>query len=248
MEENKRFWKITPVLTGSFGMVRDDIKYEGGDPEISGYVPSVLFLLESGGEQVIVDTGFGDAKVCRDKLGLFIKREKTLDQIFSEAGIDRESIRHVILTHLHWDHIGNVSMFPNANYYCQKKEWIYAREHPEEETEEWLRYLWQQEERVIFIDDCQGNTILPGIKVQYAGGHTAGSQMAVVQTRQGTAVIPGDVVMTYRNFRERIPVGLCQNKEECREALKTIADIKPDRIFPSHDFEVFGKEGEIWES
>ena len=54
--------------------------------------------------------------------------------------------------------------------------------------------------------------------------------------------------MTYRNFRERIPVGLCQNKEECREALKTIADIKPDRIFPSHDFEVFGKEGEIWES
>ena len=62
MEENIRFWKITPVLTGSFGMVRDDIKYEGGDPEISGYVPSVLFLLESGGEQVIVDTGFGDAK------------------------------------------------------------------------------------------------------------------------------------------------------------------------------------------
>lgn len=248
MEGNIRFWKITPVLTGSFGMVRDDIKYEGGDPEISGYVPSVLFLLESGGEQVIVDTGFGDAKKCRDKLGLFIKRKKTLDQILSEAGINKEGIRHVILTHLHWDHIGNASMFPNAKYYCQKKEWIYTKEHPEEETEEWLRYLWQQKERVIFTDDCQKNIILPGIEVQYVGGHTAGSQMAVVQTQQGTAVIPGDIVMTYRNFKERIPVGLCRNKEECSQALKTIANIKPDRIFPSHDFAVFGKEGGIWES
>ena len=27
MEEKKQIWKVTPVLTGDFGMVRDDIKY-----------------------------------------------------------------------------------------------------------------------------------------------------------------------------------------------------------------------------
>ena len=62
MEEDmkkKCFWTVTPVMTGRFGMVRDDIKYQGGDPYICGYVPSVLFLLESGEQQVIVDTGFG---------------------------------------------------------------------------------------------------------------------------------------------------------------------------------------------
>ena len=30
MEKEKQIWKITPVLTGSFGMVRDDIKYRNG--------------------------------------------------------------------------------------------------------------------------------------------------------------------------------------------------------------------------
>ena len=37
-------WTVTPVLTGKFGMVRDDIKYRNGDSEIEEYVPSVLFL------------------------------------------------------------------------------------------------------------------------------------------------------------------------------------------------------------
>lgn len=248
MEKETRFWKITPVLTGSFGMVRDDIKYQGGDSEVSEYVPSVLFLLESDGEQVVVDTGFGDEEQCRERTGLFIRREKPLEIIFSNAGIEKERVRYVILTHLHWDHIGNVSMFPYAQYYCQKKEWIYAQEHPEEYTEYWMKYLRERENRMFLVGDSQNHVVLPGIEVQHIGGHTTGSQMVLVQTKQGLAVITGDTVMTYRNIKEDVPIGLCTNKAECLSALELIAKMKPTFIFPSHDYLVFGKEGGTWGS
>lgn len=247
MEENARVWKIIPVMTGSFGMVRDDIKYEGGNPKISGYVPSVLFLLESEGEQVIVDTGFGEEEQCREKLGLSFKREKPLNQILLEAGIERKSIAHVILTHLHWDHIGNMSMFPNAWYYCQKKEWIHVRDNREEHTVEWFNYLWKQEKKMILVENHEIFTVLPGIKLQWVGGHTVGSQIVIVQTKEGKAVITGDTVMTYKNIQNKIPVGLCTNKEECKKALNMIEKMEPAFIYPSHDFAVFGRREEMWE-
>lgn len=241
MQKEDRYWTVTPVMTGKFGMVRDDIKYRGGDASVRGCVPSVLFFLENGELQVVVDTGFGEPGECAEKLSLFVEREKPYEEILMQAGIYREKVEAVIFTHLHWDHAGNAESFLNAYFYCQKKEWNRAVGHPDEYPEAWMDYLKENSERVLLIQGEPEKEIFPGIRVRYVGGHTYGSQMVLVDTRQGLAIITGDVVMTEKNVHENIPVGLCVNGRECEEALKVLTKLAPARIYPSHDFMIFEK-------
>lgn len=235
--EGKKVWKITPVLTGKFGMVRDDIKFEGGDPAVSGFVPSVLFLLECEDRQVVVDTGFGDAAKCTELLNLDVEREEPYEKILETAGVRSKEITDVIFTHLHWDHAGMACCFPIANFYCQEREWERAQNYPEEYPREWTRYLMENRERVKCVKG-EGQ-ILPGIQVRYVGGHTYGSQIVLVNTRNGLEIIAGDVMMTKRNLQENIPVGLCVNREECREGITLLQAYKAENIYPSHDFCIF---------
>ena len=70
----------------------------------------------------VIDTGFS-AAVAK-------KRGRTLLQTPSEGlasiGVEAKNIEDVILTHLHYDHVGNFSMFPNARLHVQDKEMQYA--------------------------------------------------------------------------------------------------------------------------
>lgn len=242
----QKIWKVKPVLTGKFGMVRDDIKYRGGNPGISEFVPSVLFLLDSGGEQVIVDTGFGDADECSRLLSLKVERNAPYEEILGEAGICPMKVSAVVFTHLHWDHAGMAQVFSNADFYCHELEWNRAVSHPEEYPAEWMEYLRQNKNKVRIYPEKSEKEIMPGISVRYTGGHTYGSQMVLVQTKKGRCLITGDVVMTNRNYDENIPVGLCVDERECDAALELVRQYKPIKVYPSHDFSIF-KGVDEWE-
>jgi len=64
-------------------------------------------LVENGDRRILVDTGMGDrwAERQTDMFGL-VRRPNQLVAELAEAGITRESITDVILTHLHFDHAG----------------------------------------------------------------------------------------------------------------------------------------------
>lgn len=81
------------------------------------------FVIESHGKRVIVDTCVGNDKVrsMPDFSGLHLPFLESL----KSAGCDRESIDHVVCTHLHLDHVGWNTMlkdgkwvptFPKAKY------------------------------------------------------------------------------------------------------------------------------------
>src|SRR3569623_2779822 len=71
-----------------------------------------------GAPPVIVDTGFGeDAAVARGRALL-----RPVSQGLRDAGIDHLLVEDVILTHLHYDHAGSLSAFPNAKFHVQDAE------------------------------------------------------------------------------------------------------------------------------
>ncbi|MDP6175158.1 MAG: MBL fold metallo-hydrolase, partial [Rhodospirillales bacterium] len=43
--------------------------------------------------------------------------------VLAKVGIDPDEVETVILTHLHFDHIGNLDAFPNANFVVQRTEY-----------------------------------------------------------------------------------------------------------------------------
>ena len=97
--------------------------FVGGDPH-DGPMPLDYFVWAAIGpdRSYVIDTGFTAeiaAKRKRDYLRCPIESLKLI-------GLDPAKISDVILTHLHYDHVGNFDKLPAANFHLQETELHYA--------------------------------------------------------------------------------------------------------------------------
>lgn len=227
-------WTVRPIIAGEFGMVRDDIKFSGGDPAKSGMVPSYIYLLENGIEQVVVDTSFTQPKRCEEVLGLVVKRNISYKKLLDQNGIVAGKVSAVILTHLHWDHAANLKLFASAKIYCQQKEADFALSPDSGYLPCFLKEYKAAADRWVLVD--KDTTVFEGINLFHCGGHTVGSQMVEVNTSEGKVLITGDTIMTYENVIKRIPIGLCSDLEACRLAVEDVRLKQAVLLLPSHDY------------
>src|SRR5690606_27550648 len=121
-------------------------------------------------------------------------------------------VEHVIISHMHNDHCGNLEKFPNARIYLQDKEMHYATGrfmgHRRIGRSYHLPYVLSMiravyDERVDFVDGDR--EIAPGITLHFTGGHTHGLQFARVWTKRGWVVLAADAAHFYENVAEMRP-------------------------------------------
>jgi glyoxylase-like metal-dependent hydrolase (beta-lactamase superfamily II) len=195
-----------------------------------------------GGEQpIVVDCGVSPEAAKQKNLPGYVVPSDVLKRM----GIDAAEVKHVILTHLHWDHVSGVELFPNAAFYVQQNEfdfWLsdplakrppFAR-FPDETSNIYIAGL-KGTDRLVLVD---GDTeIQPGIELLSAPGHSIGLQAVAVHTRQGTAVIGSDSASSFRSYKEDWPSGITI---DLAASLKTYDKLRSkassiDLIFPGHD-------------
>src|SRR5258708_5100928 len=91
----------------------------GGDPH-DAPMPMDYFtwVIRNAQRTVVVDTGF-TAEVAAQR-----KRQhlRCPVETMNELGISPESIEDVVLTHLHYDHVGNFHRFAKARFHLQTRE------------------------------------------------------------------------------------------------------------------------------
>jgi hypothetical protein len=95
----------------------------GGDPHDVN-MPLDYFVWAVVGESrtFLVDTGF-DAEVGAQR-GRIITH--SVEEGLGAIGIRPETVEDVIVTHMHYDHAGNRSLFPKARYHVQDREMAYC--------------------------------------------------------------------------------------------------------------------------
>ena len=100
------------------------------------------------------------------------------------------------------------------------------------------------------VNLIDGDTeIYPGVSTIFVGGHSPGSQAALVDTADGTVCVVVDVMDYYRNFEERIPVGYITSMPELLKAQTRLERLAEAGVYllPAHDplvFERFPKVAE----
>ncbi len=202
-----------------------------------------VWAIKSGDRALVVDVGFNEAEGVRRGREFLRCPTEGLAMI----GVHAESVTDLIITHLHYDHIGNLGLFPKARFHLQDSEMIYATgrsmthgvlrsAYTVDEVVEMVRLVYG--DRVVFH---QGDDeIAPGISVHHLGGHTRGLQAVRVNTERGWVMLASDASHYYANMIEGNPFPIVENVTDMLEGhrrLRKLAD-SDDHIVPGHDPEV----------
>ena len=200
-----------------------------------------LWCVRGERETVIVDAGIPPDLAKEKNLNGYVSPAEVLSRIGVKAG----EVRHLVLTHIHWDHSSGVGLFPNATVYVQEDEFNFAVKNPiadrpvfaataDPKSKSYIASLEGTKRLVLIKGDRE---ILPGIECLLAPGHTVALQAVAVKTAMGTAILGSDCAHTFRNYQEDWPsclivdlVGWMKSYDKLRKRASS-----PDLLFPGHD-------------
>ena len=213
----------------------------GGDPH-DGPMPLDYFvwLIRGAGREIVVDTGFS-AAMAR-KRGRHHLRCPA--QALGLLGVDATRVKEVVITHLHYDHVGNFELFPSATLHLQELEMRYATGRYM--CSECFRGAFEAEDvagmvrrvfdgRVRFHDG--DSEIAPGVSLHLVGGHTLGLQVVRVATRSGPLVLASDASHFYANMEQQRPFPIVWSVADMIDGYARMRALVegPGRIIPGHD-------------
>lgn len=211
------------------------------DPhEVASDLDYFVWVLRRGGSTYLVDTGFAQEAADRRKRDLLRNPADALPLI----GLNAAEITDVILTHLHYDHAGNLDRFPNARFHLQDRDLSFATGRcmchstlraPFDLPDilNMVRHVFAG--NAVFHDG--DDELAPGLTLHRVGGHSAGLQIVRVWTRRGWVVVASDASHLYANFQQRRPFPVVYNIAEMLEGYNTLYRLadSPGHIVPGHD-------------
>lgn len=195
------------------------------------------FIIRDGDNVVVFDTGHRVLHYDNgQELNLRGNAAENFKKKFDELGLRFEDVNHVVLSHLHWDHIGNCDLFPNAKIYIQRKEMAFAAAPIYQlyyESEYIADLIGNYSQRIVYLDGEDGDEqITPNVKLVLLGGHSVGSQVAYITTSRGCVILTGDICNVYENLEIR-----SVKEIDVVQWTKAIKRIKADGdiILPQHE-------------
>ena len=219
----------------------------GGDPH-DGPMPMDYFvwLVRGHGREIVVDTGFNAAVAAQR--GRQISRP--VEDGLRLMGVDASKVEDVVITHLHYDHVGNFDLFANATFHLQDLEMQYATGRCM--TVEALRHPYELEDVVgmvrrvyagrVRFHDGEGE-VTPGVTLHHVGGHTMGLQVVRVATRRGWVVLASDASHYYANMEQGRPFPIVYNVGDMVQGWRRARELaeSADHVIPGHDPEVLAR-------
>lgn len=215
--------------------------FVGGDPH-DAEMPMDYFvwLVRSPQRTFIVDTGFTQ-RMAEQRKRQFLRCPV---EGLGLLGVDSSTVSDVVITHLHYDHVGNFHRFPVAQFHVQERELAFA-------TGRYMRYPffshgYEVDEvvgmiRLLYagrVNVCTGvQELAAGVFLHPAPGHTAGLQVVRVHTRRGWVVLASDATHFYENFQRNRPFTTAFHLGEMFDSFRLVEELaqSPEHVVPGHD-------------
>jgi glyoxylase-like metal-dependent hydrolase (beta-lactamase superfamily II) len=214
----------------------------GEDMDRAIRFPVPAYLVETETERILIDTGLNPAAV-EDPVAYYERPDvfavSTLEQEQSVAEqLDVSTLTRVVLTHLHWDHVGGLGLIPRTvPLVVQRTEWQAGRDDAAVRRNFFLTRDFAGDSRQVVLVDGDCDLLGDGsIELLLTPGHTPGHQ----SVRIGEVLLGGDVTHFASGLDDhRFPVFADDHEQQGRSAerLRAMRDAGFE-VIPGHDPEI----------
>ena len=233
--------KVERLIAGSFtapaGIFRKD-----DDLDRTVTYPVPVYVIETGEERILVDTGLNPAAVADpaayyERPDVFAVATLAQEQSVAEQ-LDLASLSKVVVTHLHWDHVGGLSLIPaSVPLVIQRSEWEAGHDAAAVARNFFLTRDYAGQEREVELVDGDHDLLGDGsVELLLTPGHTPGHQ----SLRIGELVLGIDVAHFASGFDDhRFPIFADDHEQQARSAerLRAMRDAGLT-VVPGHDPEI----------
>jgi glyoxylase-like metal-dependent hydrolase (beta-lactamase superfamily II) len=192
---------------------------------------------------IVVDVGYGREE--GEGRGRSFLRCPT--EGLSLVGIDAAEVEDVVITHMHYDHAGNLALFPKARFHIQDDEMAFVTGRAM--THESLRHSFVLDDVLEMVRMVYGDRVVfhagdeelwPGIAVHHIPGHTNGLQSVSVETARGRVLLASDAAHYYESLTDGTPFLTHVDMLQMLEGYRRLRRLAPSdaHIVPGHDPEV----------
>jgi len=212
-----------------------------GDPDVAIGMDYFFWLVRGNGQTLLVDCGFDGGRAAVKN------RSVQTDplELLARMDVRPEDVDQVVISHMHYDHVGNVELFPNATVSMAREEYdFWSGPYGNREL---MRILVEQEElgiiqnlakqeRLHLIDGSE--ELIPGVTATRLGGHTPGQLMVDVTTSSGQIVLASDAIHYYAEMELDRPFNLFTDLAEMYRGYEVLRELnaRPDTtVIAGHD-------------
>lgn len=193
--QSKKYYSIEPArfkLDGGamFGIIPKPLwqKVHPADEMNRIELALRLVLIQTGQKNILIDTGIGDYHGEKfDQRFAVVGVASPLEKALASIGLAPADITDLVISHLHFDHVGGIGKIVNGNMepilknailHLHKKHYEYSHAPTERDTGSFhVEYFepvikWYQEHnRIHWLEGMEGE-IIPELKFKCSMGHT----------------------------------------------------------------------------
>jgi glyoxylase-like metal-dependent hydrolase (beta-lactamase superfamily II) len=184
-----------------------------GEPDARLEMAYFFWILQRAGAPaaapIVVDCGFDI------HLGRRLGRESfyTPGEALFELGVEPARVQRVVVTHMHYDHIGNLGLFPNARLSVARRDFDFWTADPVARRGQFSKTIdpagiefMRDAHAVGRVDLIDGDgEIAPGLRAVVVGGHSPGQLMLEVDTPRGGLLMTSDAVHYHEELDQDRP-------------------------------------------